>query len=53
MKIFSIWKIVNKNDKVYIELDPKYSKGLKGLEGYVIFKYYGWQINVKMKTDRK
>ena len=42
MKIFSIGKIVNKKEQVYIELDPKYSKGLKGLEGYSHIQVIWW-----------
>ena len=42
MKIFSIGKIINNKDKVYIELDPKYSKGLKGLEGYSHIQVLWW-----------
>ena len=42
MKIFSIGKIVNKKEQVYIELDPKYSKGLKGLEGYSHIQVILW-----------
>ena len=42
MKIFSIGKIVNKKEQVYIELDPKYSKGLKGLEDYSHIQVIWW-----------
>ena len=42
MKIFSIGKIINKKEQVYIELDPKYSKGLKGLEGYSHIQVIWW-----------
>ena len=42
MKIFSIGKIVNKKEQVYIELYPKYSKGLKGLEGYSHAQVIWW-----------
>ena len=42
MKIFSIGKIVNKKEKVYIELDPKYLKGIKGLEGYSHIQVLWW-----------
>ena len=42
MRIFSIGKVVNKKEKVYIELDPKYLKGIKGLEGYSHIQVLWW-----------
>ena len=42
MKINPIGKIINNKDKICIELDSKYSKGLKGLEGYSHIQVLWW-----------
>ena len=52
MKIFSIGKIVNKKEKVYIELDPKYLKGIKGLEGYSHIQVLWWADKCDNETSR-
>ena len=52
MKIFSIGKIVNKKEKVYIEVDPKYLKGIKGLEGYSHIQVLWWADKCDNENSR-
>ncbi|MBQ1629257.1 MAG: SAM-dependent methyltransferase [Treponema sp.] len=52
MKIFSIGKIVNKNEKVCIELDSKYAKALKGLDGYSHIQVLWWADGCDNEKDR-
>ena len=42
MKIFSIGKIVNREETVCVELNPKYAAGLMGLEGYGHVQVLWW-----------
>ena len=53
MKIFSNGKIVKKNDKVYIELDSKYSKGQKGLKGYSHIQVLWWADKCENEKGQK
>ena len=52
MEIISIGKIVNKKDNVFIELNPEYSKGLKGLEGFSHIQVLWWADKCDNETGR-
>ena len=46
-------KQLKKMIKYILNLIQNIQKDKKAYKDIVIFKYYGGQINVKMKTDRK
>ncbi|MCR5255347.1 MAG: TrmO family methyltransferase [Acetatifactor sp.] len=52
IKIISIGKIENKEGNVRIVLDPGYSEGLKGLEGYSHVQILWWADGCDNKDDR-
>ncbi|MBQ9818160.1 MAG: SAM-dependent methyltransferase [Proteobacteria bacterium] len=52
MKVFSIGKIVNREEMVCIELNPKYPDGLKGLTGYSHIQVLWWADGCDNDRDR-
>ena len=52
IKVFPIGKIVNNEESVRIELNPKYAAGLKGLEGYSHVQVLWWADGCDNETGR-
>ncbi len=52
MKIFPIGTIENKDDKVSVVLEPKYAKGLKGLQDYSHVQILWWMDGCDNEKDR-